>query len=65
MKRVEANEYWTLFDPYQCPELTELYGDAFEAKYIEYEQSSKVLKSRILAKEFGKIFWNWITFFML
>lgn len=54
MKRLEANEYWTLFDPYQCPELTELYGEAFEKKYIEYENSNDVLKSRILAKELWK-----------
>lgn len=54
MKRVEANEFWTLFDPYQCPELTELYGEAFEAKYLEYEQSDSVLKSRVPAKELWK-----------
>ncbi|MCH5313423.1 MAG: ribonucleoside-diphosphate reductase subunit alpha [Helicobacter sp.] len=54
MKRVEANEYWTLFDPYECPELTELYGEAFEAKYIEYEQSESLLKSRVSAKDLWK-----------
>lgn len=54
MKRVENDEYWTLFDPYQCPELTELYGDEFEKKYIEYEQSSSILKSRMKAKDLWK-----------
>lgn len=54
MKRVELNDFWTLFDPYECPELTELYGEAFEAKYLEYERSDKVLKSRILAKDLWK-----------
>lgn len=54
MKRVENNELWTLFDPYECPELTELYGEEFEAKYLEYENSESVLKSRILAKDLWK-----------
>lgn len=54
MKRVEANEFWTLFDPYQCPELTELYGEEFEKKYLEYEQSENILKSRVPAKELWK-----------
>lgn len=54
MKRVENNEFWTLFDPYECPELTELYGEEFEAKYLEYENSESVLKSRILAKDLWK-----------
>lgn len=54
MKRVEEEGFWTLFDPYECPELTELYGEAFEAKYLEYEASDSVLKSRVYAKDLWK-----------
>lgn len=54
MKRVEANEHWTLFDPYQCGDLTELYGEAFEKRYIEYENNSSILKEQINAKELWK-----------
>lgn len=54
MKRVEENAQWTLFDPYECPELTELYGEEFEAKYIEYENNPNVLKEHISAKELWK-----------
>ncbi|MFC3867858.1 ribonucleoside-diphosphate reductase subunit alpha [Helicobacter equorum] len=54
MKRVEANEHWTLFDPYQCGDLTELYGEAFEKRYIEYENDSNILKEQINAKELWK-----------
>ncbi len=54
MKRVQANEFWTLFDPYQCPELTELYGEEFEAKYLEYEQMDNILKHRVVAKDLWK-----------
>ena len=54
MKRVEANEHWTLFDPYQCRDLTELYGEAFEKRYEEYEKDPNILKEHISAKELWK-----------
>lgn len=38
MKRVEKNEMWTFFSPHETPELHDLYGHAFEQKYIEYER---------------------------
>ncbi|MDB5265719.1 MAG: Ribonucleotide reductase of class Ia (aerobic), alpha subunit [Parcubacteria group bacterium] len=37
MKRVRANGDWTLFSPEEVPELTEIYGAAFEKNYQEYE----------------------------
>ncbi|PAF44009.1 ribonucleoside-diphosphate reductase subunit alpha [Helicobacter sp. 11S02596-1] len=54
MKRVEENGLWTLFDPYECKELTELYGEAFEQKYLEYEKNPNVIKEHISAKELWK-----------
>lgn len=32
---------WTLFDPHDTPELTELWGEEFSNKYIEYENEFK------------------------
>lgn len=55
MKRIEANDYWTLFDPSETPELTSLYGEEFEKKYEEYEQNPAIRKSRIKAKELWKV----------
>lgn len=37
MKRVHEGKEWTLFSPDEVPELHHIYGDAFEAKYTEYE----------------------------
>jgi ribonucleoside-diphosphate reductase alpha chain len=37
MKRVSANEMWTLFSPSDTPDLHDLYGSAFEKRYAEYE----------------------------
>lgn len=41
VKRVLAQGKWTLFSPNDVPELHHLYGRAFEAKYIEYEQKAE------------------------
>ncbi|BCX46916.1 ribonucleoside-diphosphate reductase subunit alpha [Haloferula helveola] len=38
MKRMEAREHWTLFRSNECPDLHDLYGKAFEQRYVEYEQ---------------------------
>ncbi len=38
MKRVLADEKWTLFSPEETPDLHHLYGKAFEKRYIEYEE---------------------------
>ena len=36
MKRVRDDQPWYLFDPLETPDLTELYGAAFSARYAEY-----------------------------
>ncbi len=38
MKRVQANEEWTLFSPDDVPDLHDLMGSAFEERYCHYEQ---------------------------
>lgn len=37
MRRVEADQIWSLFDPNEVPELPDLYGDAFDAAYTQAE----------------------------
>ena len=41
MKRVEANEDWTLLCPNECPGLSDVYGDEFERLYEKYEKEGK------------------------
>ncbi|KAG8465399.1 hypothetical protein KFE25_002706 [Diacronema lutheri] len=45
MKRVEANGQWPLFCPHECPGLADSWGDAFEAKFCEYERAGKAKRS--------------------
>lgn len=45
MKRVLADETWTLFSPDETADLHHLYGKAFEKRYVEYEK--KVAKGEI------------------
>ncbi|HDR9103394.1 TPA: ribonucleoside-diphosphate reductase subunit alpha [Burkholderia vietnamiensis] len=37
MKRVMAADEWSLFSPSETPDLHDLYGAAFEKRYVEYE----------------------------
>ena len=41
MKRVEANEDWTLFCPNEAPGLADCYGEDFEKLYEKYEKEGK------------------------
>ncbi len=54
MKRVLQDGIWTLFDPYDVRELTDLYADEFEKRYIELEQDESIVKERIKAKDLWK-----------
>ena len=54
MERVKADAEWTLFDPYQTPELSELYGDAFKTQYLIRENDPKIKKETIRAKDLWK-----------
>ena len=73
MQRVHENAVWTLFSPNEVPELHDLYGKAFNAKYQEYE--AKALRGEIFSKQIpANILWRkmigmlfetghpWITF---
>ena len=44
MKRVEADEEWSLFCPNEAPGLSDCYGDEFEALYERYEREGKARK---------------------
>ena len=41
MKRVQEKGTWTLFSPNDVPDLHDLYGKAFEARYEEYEKMTE------------------------
>lgn len=45
MKRVEANEAWSLFCPNEAPGLSECWGPAFEKLYTQYEREGKARKT--------------------
>ena len=54
MERIMEDSYWTLFDPYEVKDLSELHGDAFKARFQEYEVDETVTKSRMKAKDLWK-----------
>ena len=50
MKRVEKDQDWYLFDPAETPDLTELYGEDFSARYKEYIKMAEAGKLRTFDK---------------
>lgn len=44
MRRVEANEDWSLICPHKCPGLHEVWGEEFEKLYLKYEQEGRANK---------------------
>jgi ribonucleoside-diphosphate reductase alpha chain len=44
MRRVEEDGAWSLFDPKAVPHLPDLFGDAFEAAYVEAEAQGRAAK---------------------
>lgn len=50
MKRVKEGAQWYLFDPYETPDLVELYGKAFSEKYAQYISLAESGKIRAFKK---------------
>ena len=47
MRRVEEQGQWTLFSPDEVPDLHDLYGKAFEERYVHYEEQAAAGKMRL------------------
>jgi len=54
MQRVQEDAIWTLFDPYEVQELTNIHGKEFEKRYMELEQDESILRETIKAKDLWK-----------
>ncbi len=54
MQRVQEDAIWTLFDPYDCPDLPKLYGKEFNKRYEELEQDESIIKEKLKAKDLWK-----------
>ena len=49
MKRVQEDGRWTLFDPYEVRELTDLYGEEFEKRYLELEAGTDDITREVIS----------------
>ncbi|MCB1107822.1 MAG: ribonucleoside-diphosphate reductase subunit alpha [Chlamydiia bacterium] len=74
MKRVKENGKWTLFSPNEVSDLHDLYGQAFEKRYVEYEKMADEGKIKLWKRVEAVQLWRdmlsmlfetghpWITF---
>lgn len=58
MKRVLANEDWTLFSPDETPDLHHLFGSAFEKAYKEYEALAMKGKIKLFKRLKAQDLWK-------
>ena len=74
MKRVIADQDWTLFSPSTCPDLHDLFGLAFEQAYVAYESKADSGEIKLFKRMPARALWRkmltmlfetghpWITF---
>ena len=55
MRRVEADQPWSLIDPDQVPELTDLWGEAFDAAYRNAESEGRYVRQVQARDLYGKM----------
>lgn len=55
MKRVKENGLWSLFDPSDAPELTDLFGEEYEKRYLELEEEEKFVKQVPAQKVYARM----------
>jgi len=53
MERVRDNQEWSLFDPDECPGLSDVYGENYRKLYLDYEEK-KIYREKIPAREIWK-----------
>jgi ribonucleoside-diphosphate reductase alpha chain len=55
MKRVQEDGPWSLIDPSVAPDLTDLYGDAYEARVLEIEAAGDFVEQIPARKLYGRM----------
>ncbi|KAF1712682.1 ribonucleoside-diphosphate reductase subunit alpha [Pseudoxanthomonas kalamensis DSM 18571] len=55
MRRVEADQPWSLFDPHAVPEFTDLHGEAFERAYEQAEAQGKAVRQLPARKLYARM----------
>lgn len=55
MRRVEADEQWSLVDPDQAPELVDLWGEAFDAAYRRVEEEGRFVRQVSARELYGRM----------
>lgn len=58
MKRLFADEKWSLFSPDETPDLHDLYGQEFERAYVAYEQKGQQGQLRVFRQVEAKQLWR-------
>lgn len=58
MRRVKADEDWYMFDPSECTDLHDLFGEKFDKKYIKYSKMAAAGEIKTFRKMSAKELWK-------
>jgi len=58
MRKVESNEDWYMFNPSECKDLHDLFGDDFDQKYLKYCEMAENGKIKNFKKINAKDLWK-------
>lgn len=58
MRKVQLDDDWFMFDPHECPELHDLYGENFDKKYEFYSKKAEKGELKIFRKTSAKKLWK-------
>lgn len=58
MKKAQADEDWYLFDPHECSDLHDLFGEAFDKKYTFYCKKAEKGEIKTFRKVKAKDLWK-------
>lgn len=56
MRRVKANEDWTMMNPNDCPDLKDKTGEEFEEAYLKYEADPSIMKRVMKATDLNALY---------
>jgi len=58
MRKVQADEDWYMFDPSECPDLHDIFGEKFDKRYAKYAKKAELGELKTFQKTSAKELWK-------
>jgi ribonucleoside-diphosphate reductase alpha chain len=58
MRKVQSDEDWYMFDPNECPDLHDIFGEKFDKRYAKYSKDAEAGEIKTFRKTSAKELWK-------